>query len=562
VQNYEFVNYDDPSYVTANYQIQSGITFESIKSAFSDISTSNWHPLTIMSHMLDWQLFSDRAGGHHWTNLIIHIFNTILLFLLFNIMTKAMWRSAFVAALFAIHPLNVESVAWIAERKNVLSTFFLILTILFYVWYVKSPNWKRYLPVFICFVLGLMSKPMLVTLPFVLLLIDYWPLNRLLIDSQRDDHLEIKELVRRNSHKIFNLVLEKVPLLFLSIISIYSTLHAARHMGTVSGFESIPLFKRISNAIVSYALYIKKLFWPTDLAVFYPISDIPIWQFLIALLFLVSVTIFVCRYFRRYPYLFVGWFWYLGILVPVIGLIQVGSQSMADRYAYVPLIGIFIMMAWGMPQILFRLQNGKLIAASVASAFILVITLATYMQVGTWKNNLTLFGHALNVDRRNYQAYSLLGLAMADKGDYEKAIYYEYMALKYNAKFYPAYNYAGTVLEKMGKLDEAINCYKKALQIDDKSIEANYNLGILLIEKNNFNESIFHFKKALEMTPDDSDIHNNLGVVLLKNGNSKEALAHFREALRLNPQGETVRKNIKIATAAQKKDIIRKHSAQ
>ena len=395
VQKYDFINYDDPVYVTANYKIQSGISVKSILSTFTDINTSNWHPLTMISHMLDWQLFGDKAGGHHWTNVIIHILNTILLFLLFNKLTGAIWRSAFVAALFAIHPLNVESVAWISERKNVLSTFFLISTIFFYVWYLKSPGWKRYLPVFVCFAFGLMSKPMLVTLPFVLLLLDYWPLNRLQIDFQSKDQLPIKELIRSNSNKIFKLVLEKVPLFVLSIISIFLTIYAARYVGTVSTFEAIPLLKRISNAVVSYALYIKKLFWPNDLAAFYPISDIPSWLFIIALIILVSVTIFVCRYFRRYPYLFVGWFWYLGTLVPVIGLMQVGSQAMADRYTYVPLIGIFIMMAWGIPQILSRLQNGKVIAVFMASIFIAIITFATYLQVGIWKNNFTLFRQCL-----------------------------------------------------------------------------------------------------------------------------------------------------------------------
>jgi len=556
VQKYEFINYDDPSYVTANYNIQSGITLKSMASTFTDINTSNWHPLTMMSHMLDWQLFGDEAGGHHWTNVIIHIFNTILLFLLFNTLTGAMWRSAFVAALFAIHPLNVESVAWVAERKNVLSTFFLISTMLSYVWYVKKPNWKRYLPVFLCFALGLMSKPMLVTLPFVLLLLDYWPLNRLRIQSE--DQIKFKTLIRKNSIKISYLIGEKIPLFILSVISVYLTLYAAQHIGTMSSFGSLPLFDRFSNAVVSYALYIKKLFWPTDLAVFYPFSDIPMWQFSIALLFIVGVTVFVCRYFRKYPYLFIGWFWYLGTMVPVIGIIQVGCSAMADRYAYVPMIGIFIMMAWGIPQILFRLRNGKIIAAFIASSFIVIITLATYQQVGIWKNDFTLSRDALRVDHKNYQAYCILGLAMADRGDYEAAIYYQYMALKYNPGFYPAYNYAGTIFQKMGRLDDAINCYKKALKVNNRLAEVNYNLGIALLERNNLNEAIFYFNRALEATPYDPDVHNNLGVALMKKGNIKEALTHFQEALRLNPNGETALKNMRVATAVLEKEIRKK----
>jgi hypothetical protein len=288
VQNFDFVNYDDQVYVTQNFRIQSGITWESIAGAFTDLHTSNWHPLTMMSHMLDWQLFGGRAGGHHWTSVIIHIFNTVLLFFLLNQLTGAIWRSAFVAALFAIHPINVESVAWIAERKNVLSTFFWLLTMLLYVWYVKQPGWKRYLPVFLCFALGLMSKPMLVTLPFVLLLIDYWPLNRTQINLQRKNQSETTTFILAKKSKISFLILEKVPLFILSVISIYLTLYASQHMKAIAGLEYFSPVKRISNAIVSYTLYIKKLFWPVDLAAFYPYGDISIWQISIAILFLVS----------------------------------------------------------------------------------------------------------------------------------------------------------------------------------------------------------------------------------------------------------------------------------
>jgi tetratricopeptide (TPR) repeat protein len=510
----------------------------------------------MMSHLLDWSLFGDKSGGHHWTNVIIHIFNTILLFLLLNRLTGALWKSAFVAALFALHPLNVESVAWISERKNVLSTFFLILTMLFYARYVESPGWRRYLPVLICFALGLMSKPMLVTLPFVLLLLDYWPLNRTQLNLQDVDHLQTKSVMKK-SNKISFLIGEKIPLFVLSAISILATLYAARYSKTMANFESLSLPERISNAVVSYVLYIKKLFWPTDLTVFYPIIDIPVWQFSIALLFLIIITVLVCRYFRKYPYLFVGWFWYLGTLVPVIGLVQVGFQSMADRYAYVPLIGIFIIIAWGVPQILFRLQNGKIIAASSAFVFITIITWTTYWQVGVWENDFTLAGHALRVNHKDYQAYNILGLAEANKGDYEKAIYHHYMALQYNPDFYPAYNFAGNVFMKAGRLDDAINCYKKALGISANYVDANCNLGIALIEKKRFSEAIFYLKKALEILPDDYSIHNNLGFALMKTGSIEEALGHLQEALRLNPRGQEAQENMKSAIDAHNKYKIR-----
>ena len=403
VQNYEFLNYDDPGYVTSNYQIQSGITFKSIANTFTDIHTSNWHPLTMISHMLDWTLFGDNAGGHHWTNVIIHIFNTILLFLLLNKLTGTLWRSAFVATLFAIHPINVESVAWIAERKNVLSTFFLISTILFYVRYVKSPDYKKYLPVLICFVLGLMSKSMLVTLPCVLLLLDYWPLNRMQINPQNEDHIQTQTSILSKKSSISFLLLEKFPLFVLSLISVFFTLYAARACNTIAGFESFSFSRRIYNVIFSYSWYIKKNFCPTDLAAFYP-HAVSTWQFFTALLFLIVVTFFVCRYFRKHPYLLVGWLWYLGTLVPVIGIVQVGFQTMADRYAYVPLIGIFIMTAWGLPQLLFRMKNGRLMAAFIAAIFILIISLTTYLQVHVWKNNYSLLGHALSAYPENYSA--------------------------------------------------------------------------------------------------------------------------------------------------------------
>ncbi|KQC10666.1 MAG: hypothetical protein APR62_11685 [Smithella sp. SDB] len=403
VQNYEFLNYDDPLYVTSNRQIQTGITFKSIADTFTDIHTSNWHPLTMISHMLDWTLFGNNAGGHHWTNVVIHIFNTILLFLLFNMLTGALWQSALIATLFAIHPINVESVAWIAERKNVLSTFFLISTILFYVRYVRSPGLKKYLPVLICFALGLMSKPMLVTLPFALLLLDYWPLSRMQINGQTGNKIQGQVPILTEKRTISFLILEKIPLFVLSLVSIFITIYAARHYETIAGFESFPFFRRIYNAIFSYSWYAKTFFCPTDLAAFYPHAVTTV-QFVTALVLLIIVTIFVCRYFRKYPYLIVGWLWYVVTLVPVIGIVQVGYQTMADRYAYVPLIGIFIMTAWGLPQLSIKLKNGKIIAAFIAATFIVIITLATYLQVHVWKNNYSLLGHALSVYPENYSA--------------------------------------------------------------------------------------------------------------------------------------------------------------
>ena len=551
VQNYEFVEYDDPTYVTSNYQIQSGITLKSIKDTFYDFHTGHWHPLTMISHMLDWQLFGDRAGGHHWTNVIIHICNTILLFLLFNELTGAMWRSAFVAALFAIHPLNVESVAWISERKNVLSTFFWILTILFYARYVKLPDWKRYLPVFLCFALGLMSKPMLVTLPFVLLLLDYWPLNRIKI--QREGQLEMKTIIWKNSNKIFLLILEKIPLFILSSISIYFTIKASKYVNDITSLESLPLLQRISNAVVSYALYIKKLFWPTHLVICYPIIDIPVWQFSIALLFLVIVTVFVCGYCRKYPYLFVGWFWYLGTLVPVIGLVQVGFQAMADRYAYVPFIGLFLMIVWAAEKILSKDIFLKRLFIFISALVIIFLTLATHNQIKLWSNSVTLFEDTIKKDPNNFVAYALMGQVMFVKGENEKALYYYDKVLKLTPRVYAAYKNKGVVLKKMGKRNEAIKLFEKALKLNKSSEDAYYSLALLYSEDNNFDKCIKYALKAIEVKPDYEDGYNILGVALFKKGRIQESILQFEKTLQINPYHKIAQKNLQIALEKKKK---------
>jgi tetratricopeptide (TPR) repeat protein len=329
----------------------------------------------------------------------------------------------------------------------------------------------------------------------------------------------------------------------------------------VASFQNVSLSDRVFNALNSYIGYLSKVFWFHDLSPFYLYpKNFEIWQVSSSLLLILSVTILAIIFIKKLPYIAVGWFWYLGTLIPVIGLIQVGSQAMADRYTYVPLIGIFIIMAWGISQILLRLQNGKVIAALIASLFIVIITLATYLQVSVWKNNFTLFGHVININPKDARAYQVIGHALANNGENEKALYYYYMALKYNPGYYPSYLNAGTVFQKMGRLDEAINCYNKALHFDNKPAEAHYNLGIILMEKNNLNEAISHFKKALVITPDDSDTHNNLGVALMKAGNVEEALAHFQESLRLDPKGESALKNMRIAAAVQKKDTGKRSS--
>jgi tetratricopeptide (TPR) repeat protein len=511
----------------------------------------------MITHTLDWQLFGDNAGGHHWTSVIIHILNTILLFMFFRYLTGTIWKSAFIAALFAIHPINVESVAWIAERKNVLSTFFWILTMLFYVWYVQLPGWKRYLPVFFCFALGLMSKPMLVTLPFVLLLLDYWPLNRTKIPTANTQQTNTSFLNIKREKMSF-LILEKIPLLVLTIISILLTLYAAKSANTLASSDIIPFTARISNAIVSYAVYIKKLFWPFDLAIFYPNLYIPIWQVSAAALLLAAITTLAIIYYRKYPYFIIGWFWYLGTLVPVIGLVQVGSQSMADRYAYVPAIGLFVIISWSVSQNLFKTKYAKMITPLVCIFIITLLSVITSNQVKVWRNTVTLFKSALKSNPHNYLAYNMLGLDATDKGDDKLALSYYNMALKISPDSDKTYTYAGLALLKMDRRYEAVKCFEKAIQINKNAAEAHYNLGLILFKENNFDAAVFHFNKAIEIKRNSGsgllvDAHINLGVTLSRKGDIQKALEQFQKALRYNPHSAAAKRNYDIVKATQEK---------
>jgi tetratricopeptide (TPR) repeat protein len=550
-QDHGFIEYDDQLYITKNYLTQSDISLKSIAAAFKDVHTGNWHPVTMLSHMLDWQLFGANAGGHHWTNVIIHLFNTILLFVLWRMMTGAMWRSAFVAALFAVHPINVESVAWIAERKNVLSTFFWFLTMISFVWYVRSPGWKRYFPVLICFVLGLMSKAMLVTLPFVLLLMDYWPLNR---TGFREQEWQSIPPVPVKKEKLSVLILEKVPLFIMAMVFIGLTLYFQKTANAFASLESMPFSDRIANAVVSYAWYIKKLFWPTDLTVFYPHRVILIWQVSSAAIFLIAVTLLVCKYYRKYPYLIMGWFWYLGTLVPVIGLVQVGHQSMADRYAYVPLIGLFVIMAWHIPQALLKFNHSKIYTSCIFIIFIIIFSVSTSIQVGMWKDTATLFEEALKMNPENYMAYNILGSEEAGKGNPEKALHYYQMSIKLNPKYARAYSNAGNEYLKLGQYQEAYQYYQKAIAINDKLADAYYNLGVLNLVTNRPDEALVHFNKALTIMPGYFDARFNLGVALFRMGKISHAIEHFEKAVEMNPKNMEAQRALKISYDMQKKN--------
>jgi len=547
VQHYDFINYDDQDYVSSNYRIQSAINLNSILSTFHDFHSGLWHPVTYISHMIDWQLFGFRAGGHHWTNVILHIFNTVLLFSLFSNLTGAVWRSAFVAALFAVHPMNVESVAWVAERKNVLSTFFWLLTMLFYVRYVKQPGWKRYLPVFISFTLGLMSKPMLVTLPFVLLLMDYWPLNRLQINLSSEDQSKATTVFFVKDSKIYWLILEKVPLFILSVICIYFTIYASQFVNDITSFSDLPLVKRIANINVSYIMYIKKLFWPANLTIFYPYIHVQTRTVLISAFLLISMTAIFCKHYKKYPYLIVGWFWYLGTLVPVIGLIQVGRQSMADHYAYVPFIGLFVMIVWGVEQILSKKISVLKLLIIIFVFIIAVFTVLTHNQIRLWTNTVTLFDDALKKNSDNFLAYYALGLDAMEKSKNEQALYYYDKAIRANPQFWPAYNNKGLILKTLGQREEALQNFQKAIQANKFSVEAYHNIGAYYYENKKFDEAVKFFLKAIEIDPLYIESYNYLGVALVEKGKMQEGIKYFEKALHIDPNNGNAQKNLKIA---------------
>jgi len=399
VKDFNFAGYDDELYLTDNTHVQTGLTFESIKWAFTTFHAGNWHPLTWLSHMLDIELYGLNPIGHHWTSLQIHLTNTLLLFFVLQYMTGALWRSAFVAVLFALHPLHVESVAWVSERKDVLSTFFGMLTILAYIRYVKKRNLLRYSLVFILLSLGLMAKPMLVTMPFVLLLLDFWPLERL------------KYYFPDQSSKLFSLIYEKIALFIPVVISSVLTILAQKEVGALYSFEALPITTRIANAFVSYAGYIIKTIWPQNLAVFYPhpFGELSLWYVSLAALAIAGISFFSICSFKQRPYVAVGWFWYLGTLIPVIGLIQVGAQSMADRYTYIPLTGLFIIAAWGIPDLLKKWCSNKIILVILSIIIISAFSTRSYFQIRHWKNSTAVFKNAVTVTDNNWLAYNNLG---------------------------------------------------------------------------------------------------------------------------------------------------------
>jgi tetratricopeptide (TPR) repeat protein len=531
----DFVNYDDDRYVTENIYVLKGVTFDSLTWAFTSSQFSNWHPLTWISHMIDCQLYGLNPKGHHLTNLLFHVANTLLLLLVLVRMTGALWSSSFVAALFALHPIHVESVAWIAERKDVLSTFFMMLTVWAYTLYVKKGGVRRYLLVALLFVLGLMSKPMLVTLPFILLMLDFWPLDRLCLIYSTRTVATGQHTNKRLS--TFQLIWEKVPFFALAVASSVVTFIVQKRGGAIKSLMSYSLPTRIINALVAYIEYIVNMIWPVKLSVLYPHpgDSLPLWKGVVAGLMLALITTLVVCKARKVPYIAVGWCWYVVTLIPVIGIVQVGMQAKADRYTYTTLIGLFIVIAWGANDLLSKWPHRKIWLSTLASILLPVLIVLTWKQVQYWENSITLYKHTLKHTSNNVIIHNNLGAALNKLGRTEEAIEHLLQALRLKPDYAIAHYNLGTALGKLGRTEEAIEHLLQALRLKPDYVEGHYNLGTALSKLGRTEEAIKHLLQALRLKPDYAEAHSSLGVALYKQGRTEEAIEHLLQALRLKP---------------------------
>ncbi|MFC1859847.1 tetratricopeptide repeat protein [Thermodesulfobacteriota bacterium] len=620
VLGFEFVNYDDNVYITDNPRVQKGLNLENIVWAFttSTWESNYWQPLTWLSHMLDVRLFGMNPGGHHLTNLIFHLANSLLLFHLFRQMSGQFWQSMVVAALFALHPLHVESVAWVSERKDVLSSLFWILAMIAYTHYVRDQSLRPYLLALALFVAGLMAKPMIVTLPFVLLLMDYWPLGRMRFGQRHASG--------SNAHtptKVIDLAKEKIPFFAILPVIVGVTYFAQQEGGALKSLDAYPFSVRIANALVAYVVYIKKTIWPHPLAFLYPHpGELPVWQILGAGVVLLFISLWAVRSGKFHPWFIVGWLWFLGTLVPVIGLVVIGPHVIADRYTYIPLVGLFIIVGWGIFELMERRHFIRMFWPAVTLVCLVVFSLVSWFQVKTWANNMALYTHALKVTHDNSVTHNHLGLALLEQGKPAAAVTHFSEALRITPHYADAHNNMGVALVRLGRLDdaqrhfsesmrlnpnsrnvylnlahtlteqgqaaEAIAYYEKALEIDpdhpetqfqlglafyslgmlDQAINhfnrtavlnpdnpmVQYHLGRVHLARGDFETSIKYLTETLRRVPDNADAHNDLGVALFDQGRALEAISHFRQAVELDPEHVEARGNLKAALGVLKKD--------
>jgi tetratricopeptide (TPR) repeat protein len=581
VVGHQFITLDDPTYIQENPMVNRGVTRAGLAWAFTTFHAANWHPLTWISHMIDCQFFGTNAGRHLVINALIHVANTLLVFWFLLRTTHARWPSALVAALFAMHPMHVESVAWASERKDTLSTFFGLLSLIAYVRYAEAPSIRRYAWVAITLALGLLAKPMLATWPFLMLLLDYWPLGRL------EDPM-VKEHRRGASHRkaatgIAWLVWEKLPLFALVAASAMITFIAQSHGGAVRTLTHAPIGFRLPNALVSYAKYLLLTFWPNDLAVYYPFAGIPAWQIIGAAFLLIGITAFCISQRRIRPYLVVGWFWFLGTLVPVIGLVQVGGQIMADRYFYIPSIGLFIALVFGLADIAKSWRVAPALSAGIAGGVLLILATLTNAQIQRWRDSFTLFEHTLAVTPPNLRIQHNLGIALGASGRYDEAAAHFEKALQIDPNFYDGLVAMGVTSAHQGRLPEAIEYFQAAIRSQpdapkahvqlahalwtqkrdqaaleemdrasqlaskDADIRADFGLALALVGR--IPEAIEQLHEALRLNPNGAEAHNNLGLALLASGKARESIPEFEAALRLKPELKGVADNLQRAQA-------------
>jgi tetratricopeptide (TPR) repeat protein len=526
--SHDFVNYDDKTYVYGNSLVSAGLSGTGLAEAFADVRTTNWHPLTIISHMIDCQIFGLKPGGHHFTNVLLHTVAAVLLFAWLNGAAGSIWRSAFVTALFAIHPLRVESVSWIAERKDVLSAVFFFLTLLTYVRYTRARTAPRYVTMSILLGCGLMSKPVLVTTPVILLLLDYWPLQRL---------TDLKSLRQ--------LVIEKLPLFVLSIAS--SILTYVLQEQSMSSIPQLPFAWRLEDAIVSYLIYIGQVFWPANLAVFYPHPEdsLTLWQVVLAVVLLICVTWVIYSLRRTRPYLLVGWLWYLVMLLPVIGIVEVGLQGHADRYTYLPHIGIFISLTWLFADLAMSLRVRKEILAAVSAIVVVGFAACSWKQTTYWRNSATLWVRTLAVTKNNDVALANFADWFAERGQLDEALSYFQRALDvrsqmsghehYNLSLANTHTNMGVALVHKDRVEEAVAHFQRALELQPNYPDAHYNLGVILGRRNDLDGAVAQFRTILSIAPHDPAPNAALADVLARKGLFREAIAHYEIVLESDP---------------------------
>ena len=554
LKNNGFINFDDNLYITDNEIVKRGLTAEGVHWAWRFNDKGYWQPLTWLSHMLDCELFGLNPAGHHFSNLMIHLANVLVLFWFLSRTTKCVYRSAIVAAFFALHPLNVESIAWAAERKNVLSTFFWFLAILIYSYYVRKKDMRVYFGMLACFVLGIMAKPMAVTFPFLLLLLDFWPLGRIKFSFFKPHHGadDAPKTASDGSQSNWSgIILEKVPLLVLSAASILLSIFSLQQMKIMVAGSVISIQLRLSNALVSYISYIKKMFWPHELAIFYPFpKHFFLWEIFGSLALLAGISLLSLSTINRRSYFFVGWFWYVGTLLPVIGLVQTGLwPALADRWAYVPIVGLFILIVWSCSDLCLKFQNFRSSFVTVFFVVLLVFGLQTRGQVHNWADSATIFQHTLQATGENAVAHFSLGDNLVKQGKLAEGIDHYRSALRLKPFFSRVHNDLGVALAYQGDTNQAIVHFEKALKVNPNYADAHNNIGVALREQGQMALAANHFMQAIRIDPMHANAHHNLGCLLMQQGKYEKSTVFFKKALKIKPGFIQALENLKKATA-------------